>query len=217
MLDTASNLVLFSPSNVTTSSVQVRNPGLDKVVAEFRSDGQSTLSNLVVTGSSTLSNLVVTGSNTLSNLVVTGSITTSVSSAPALAAYEGSTIAGTGFGSTTTTMVNWITRVTDSYTDANLIGSWLPILPSSNLTCPASGYYMFLATTYGSMGGVLELSVQGGWNIVNQLVFTSMNGNGNGPHGTPNIVYVAQGSNVQIQARTGTVPMTTPRVFIYKL
>jgi hypothetical protein len=70
MLDTASNLVLFSPSNVTTSSVQVRNPGLDKVVAEFRSDGQSTLSNLVVTGSSTLSNLVVTGSITQSNAPV---------------------------------------------------------------------------------------------------------------------------------------------------
>lgn len=47
----ASNLVLYPPtSNTTVSSVQIRNPGLDQVVAEFRADGTTTLSNLVVLG-----------------------------------------------------------------------------------------------------------------------------------------------------------------------
>jgi hypothetical protein len=47
----ASNLVLYPPtSDSTTSSVQVRNPGLDRVVVDFRADGTTTLSNVVITG-----------------------------------------------------------------------------------------------------------------------------------------------------------------------
>jgi hypothetical protein len=47
----ASNLVLYPPtSDSTTSSVQMRNPGLDRVVADFRADGTTTLSNVVITG-----------------------------------------------------------------------------------------------------------------------------------------------------------------------
>jgi hypothetical protein len=48
------NLVLYPPSNSQLSAVQVRNAGLDRVTAEFRSDGTTTLSNAIITGALTM-------------------------------------------------------------------------------------------------------------------------------------------------------------------